>query len=100
MGLAQLQSLSHPTGDMELRWLRQEMDEVDDALWETLLRRMAISRRIGNHKRQTGLEVLQPQRFSQILERRTEWAEKHNISPKSVQEIMEAIHRESVRVQK
>ena len=97
---AQLQRLPHAEGDRELQWLRQEMDEVDDALWDTLLRRMDISRRIGNHKRQTGLEVLQPQRFSQILERRTEWAEKHNISPKSVQEIMEAIHRESVRVQK
>ena len=83
----------------ELVWLRAMMDEVDDRLWDTIRQRMDISRQIGIWKRQHGVEVLQPQRFEQIRQRRLAQARETDISDETVNTILDAIHKESVRKQ-
>lgn len=83
----------------ELVWLRAMMDEVDDRLWDTIRQRMDISRQIGIWKRQHGVEVLQPQRFEQIRQRRLAQARQTDISDETVNTILDAIHKESVRKQ-
>ena len=75
------------------------MDEVDDRLWDTIRQRMDISRQIGIWKRQHGVEVLQPQRFEQIRQRRLAQARQTDISDETVNTILDAIHKESVRKQ-
>ena len=84
---------------LELRWLRRMMDEVDDALWETIARRMEVSKQIGEYKRQEGIAVVQPTRFAEILNKRLNWAKEKGLSEEVVREVMEAIHTESIKAQ-
>ncbi|MCR4664849.1 MAG: bifunctional 3-deoxy-7-phosphoheptulonate synthase/chorismate mutase type II [Paludibacteraceae bacterium] len=85
--------------DMPLRWLRVMMDEVDDELWKTINRRMAISRRIGEWKRQKGVAVRQPARFDDILTRRIEEEKSNGLAEETVTAICHALHEESIRQQ-
>lgn len=82
-----------------LSWLRAEIDEVDEELWQTVLKRMEVSRRIGEYKRQTGMEVVQPTRFDFILRQRLEWAKEKGLSDNTINVMMNALHEESIRQQ-
>ena len=53
----------------ELNWLRAEIDELDDKLWDTIAARMDVSRRIGEWKKANGVAPLQPERYEMIRER-------------------------------
>jgi len=90
------QQTAQPT---DLTWLRAMMDEVDDDLWENMAKRMEISRRIGAWKKQNHVSVVQPSRFQQIVRERQAWAKAHGLDEQTVAQVMEAIHKESVRVQ-
>ena len=62
----------HPKGwsqGIELNWLRAEIDELDDKLWDTIAARMEVSRRIGEWKKANGVAPLQPERYEMIRER-------------------------------
>ena len=83
----------------ELLWQRAMMDEIDDALWSILKQRMDISQQIGVWKKAHGVDIVQPERYQDILQRRLTWAAAHNIRPEAVRQIMDAIHTESVRIQ-
>lgn len=82
--------------------LRKEMDEVDDELWNIMAKRMDVSKRIGEYKKSQGIPVLQSARYEQIVQRRVDWANNDSnipISEEAIRQIMDAIHKESVRVQ-
>ena len=96
--LSQLPGLAQPD-DRELLWLRKEIDEVDERLWDALADRMEVCRQIGQHKREKHLPVVQPDRYQFILERRLEWAKQQGLDPQTIGEIMHLIHNESIRVQ-
>ncbi len=53
----------------ELNWLRAEIDELDEKLWDTIAARMDVSRRIGEWKKANGVAPLQPERYEMIVER-------------------------------
>ena len=59
-----------PTKDQEeLNWLRAEIDELDDRLWDTISARMDVSKRIGAWKKAHGVAPLQPERYRQIADK-------------------------------
>ena len=79
--------------DKELNWLRAEIDELDERLWDTIAARMDVSKRIGEWKKEHGVTPLQPERYQEIVERlkeKGEWALR----------IWEQIHEESLKQQK
>ena len=86
--------------NQELNWLRAEIDELDDQLWETIARRMEVSERIGEWKKEHGVQALQPQRYAEIIAQRKEWAEQKGLSEELVQNLFDAIHQESLKKQK
>ena len=86
--------------NQELAWLRAEIDELDDQLWETIARRMEVSERIGEWKKEHGVQALQPQRYEEIVKQRKEWAEQKGLSEELVQNLFDAIHQESLKKQK
>ena len=55
--------------NIELNWLRAEIDELDERLWDTIAARMEVSKRIGEWKKEHGVAALQPERYQQIVER-------------------------------
>ena len=65
-----LVSLNSPSdGSEELNWLRAEIDELDERLWDTIAARMEVSERIGKWKKAHGVAPLQPERYQQIVEK-------------------------------
>lgn len=88
-----------PSEQTELMWLRAEIDEIDDRLWDCISQRMEVSGRIGEWKKAHHIPPLQPGRFEEILRRRTEWAKQHGLSPEPVENIFREIHAASLKRQ-
>jgi len=82
----------------ELNWLRAEIDELDDQLWETIAARMDVSRRIGEWKKAHNIAPLQPERYQQIVERLR--ATGYGLSDEFMLRVWELIHEESLNQQR
>lgn len=85
--------------DPELNWLRAEIDELDERLWDTIAARMDVSRRIGKWKKAHDVAPLQPKRFQQLSEQVAHFAKKNGLSADFAQEVLKLIHEESLRQQ-
>ena len=85
--------------DSTLLALRQQIDEIDDELWNLIARRMHIAQQIGDYKRSLQMPVLQVSRYDAILQKRKQWARDNRVSEDLVQQIFDVIHKESVKVQ-
>lgn len=98
-----LVSLNPPSdGSEELNWLRAEIDELDERLWDTIAARMEVSERIGKWKKAHGVAPLQPERYQQIVEKlkiKNEELKNKSLSTDFMLHIWELIHKESLRKQ-
>ena len=83
----------------ELASLREEIDQLDEQLWEVVGKRADVVRQIGEWKRLHGEQVVQPERWQEVLQHCQSIADKYGLSETIVQEVMEAIHNESVRIE-
>ena len=83
----------------DLQSLREEIDQLDEQLWEVIGKRADVVRQIGEWKRQHGEQVVQPERWQEVLQHCQSVADKHGLSETVVHEVMEAIHNESVRIE-
>ena len=83
----------------DLASLREEIDQLDEQLWEVIGKRADVVRQIGEWKRQHGEQVVQPERWQEVLQHCQSVADKYELSETVVQEVMEAIHNESVRIE-
>ena len=83
----------------DLQSLREEIDQLDERLWEIIGQRADMVRQIGEWKRQHGEQVVQPERWQEVLQHCQSVADKHGLSEMVIQEVMEAIHNESVRIE-
>ena len=89
---------------IELNWLRAEIDELDEALWDTIAARMDVSKRIGEWKKAHGVAPLQPGRYEEIKEKLKNKNEKLktdgiSLSEEFMMNVWEMIHEESLRQQ-
>ncbi len=89
---------SAPLND-RLQELRDLIDQLDEEIAQKLGTRMDIAERIGDHKREHNVAILQPERWERILKRQLALARELGLSPEFVQEFMDAVHRESIRRQ-
>ena len=98
-----LVSLNSPSdGSEELNWLRAEIDELDERLWDTIAARMEVSERIGKWKKAHGVAPLQPERYQQIVEKlkiKNEEVKNKSLSTDFMLHSWELIHKESLRKQ-
>jgi chorismate mutase len=83
----------------EIELLRQQIDQLDKALIDTLSERMRIAKKIGEIKQKENLAILQMERWKKILEERISTAEKAGLDPSFFKRLLELIHKESIRVQ-
>ena len=83
----------------DLASLREEIDQLDEQLWEVIGKRADVVRQIGEWKRLYGEQVVQPERWQEVLQHCQSIADRHGLSETVVQEVMEAIHNESVRIE-
>ena len=82
-----------------LSQLRRRIDCIDAELLDVLARRMAVSRDIGEYKRQHGMTVVQAGRAGDLIRSRVAQGELLGMSPGFMRTLFLAIHDESVRQQ-
>lgn len=85
--------------DTELNWLRAEIDELDETLWDTIAARMDVSKRIGEWKKAHDIAPLQPERFAEISEKLKVKSEELGLSEEFMMSVWEKIHEESLKQQ-
>ena len=82
-----------------LNALRSQIDDCDTQLLEILNKRMSVSREIGCYKKGHDMQVVQTNRFDQILQNRVKQAQEMGMNGDFMKTVMSAIHQESVRQQ-
>lgn len=83
----------------DLASLREEIDQLDEQLWEVIGKRADVVRQIGEWKHLHSEPIVQPERWQEVLQHCQSVADKYGLSETVVQEVMEAIHNESVRIE-
>ena len=79
--------------------LRKNIDELDDQMIDLVVQRLAIAKEIGDIKETNGIEVIDPNRESQIINRITEKLA-GTLEKKDITAIFEPIYSISKRLQK
>ena len=82
-----------------LTLLRQQIDNLDNELIETLNKRMRVSREIGQYKKEHKMPVLQAARYDDLMQNRVKQGEEMGMSAEFMRALLQVIHEESVRQQ-
>lgn len=90
---------NEPVAQEELTLLRNQIDQLDAELLGILGRRMEVSRKIGEYKRQRNMPIIQPRRFDRLSKNLIKESEKLGMSERFIRSVLSAIHEESVRLQ-
>ena len=85
--------------DEPLMMMRKEIDELDDSLVQILARRMEVSRKIGEYKKQNNMTILQTTRYNEILGKIAERGEVAGMDINFLKKVFDSVHEESVRQQ-
>ena len=85
--------------ERQLEKLRDQVDELDDAMLKLLGERMEIVRQMGRLKAEENVSVLQPDRWRKMLDTRIEKGQQAALSPDFILQFMQAIHEEAIRQQ-
>jgi len=83
----------------KLTELRNNIDKIDDLVFQKMAERMKIVEKIGNYKKENGITILQVNRWDEILNKRTAYAKALNLSTEFAEKLLELIHSESIRKQ-
>lgn len=83
----------------DLTSLRAEIDQLDEQLWEIIGKRVDVVRQIGEWKHQHGEQIVQPERWQQVVEHCLSQGKQHGLSEELVHKVMEALHKESINVE-
>ena len=97
---AQTAPMKTPKGnDQTLQVSRKKIDSLDKALIALLGERERVVKEIGVYKAQNNIPALQADRFKQVIEKSIEAGKKEGLSETFVTELMNAIHKESLRIE-
>ena len=87
------------SNDQTLQISRKKIDSLDKALIALLGERERVVKEIGVYKAQNNIPALQADRFKQVIEKSIEAGKKEGLSETFVTELMNAIHKESLRIE-
>ncbi|SEM43468.1 chorismate mutase [Variovorax sp. YR750] len=90
---------SHDAAERILQSLRDELDSLDRTLLETLRQRLNCCCRIGLHKRDHAIPMMQPQRIGVVQARAAAFAAEHGMSPAFLHALYELIIAETCRLE-
>jgi chorismate mutase len=84
---------------LALDTLREQINHVDDELFQLLAQRMKIADQIGEYKKNNNVTILQTNRWNQILERAFHKSDKLGLSREFITKYLDAVHMESINRQ-
>ena len=79
-----------------LNQLRIQIDDLDIELIDVLKRRMELVEKIGIHKKENKVTILQNKRWAEMLVKRIQYGKKNGLSEVFIQQLLKAIHQESI----
>ena len=82
-----------------LEELRQEIDEIDEQILQSLGLRMKVAEKIGEYKRDNAVTILQVGRWDEILTKRINMAKALGLSDRFMNKFLAIIHEESIAKQ-
>ena len=82
-----------------LEELRTKIDSIDDELIDVLEKRMQVVDTIGRYKKQNKITILQTQRWEEIINKRIKQGLRKGLDEDFMQNILKAIHQESINHQ-
>ena len=82
-----------------LESFREIIDTIDYKLIETLAERMKVVREIGEYKKQNNITILQADRWNELIRDRLAQATPQGLSEDLMTEILQLVHKESIRHQ-
>ena len=80
----------------DLLTLREEIDELDEKIIQTLGQRFRVTDKVGKLKATTGLNPVDPEREARQLERFAQLASQHFVNAALVEQIFRAVIDEVV----
>ncbi len=83
----------------KLEDLRKKIDLIDDELIEIFSKRMTVSKKIGEVKKEQNVAVLQTDRWNTILQNSISKGKKDGLSSSFMEKIYKTIHQESIKIQ-
>jgi len=83
----------------KLSELRTQIDIIDEEIISQLARRMDIVAKIGSHKSNNNVTILQAKRWENIILNRKNIAKSLGISEGMIESILKTIHEESINIQ-
>lgn len=83
----------------QLERMRLQVDSIDQQLIELLKKRLDISKKMGEYKKQQNLAPFQIKRWRNIIESRIIYAADLGIDPDFMMRILQLIHKESIATQ-
>lgn len=101
--LAQL-ILKSPTSEskqynLKLEELRSQIDRLDNEWIQAMAQRMQITQQIGEYKKQNGVTIFQLERWKEIMETRKPMGIDKGLSEKFMEQLLETVHQESIKIQ-
>lgn len=82
-----------------LQQMREEVSHIDEQLFEVLSRRMKLSEKVGQFKRQNNITILQQEHWAKVIAQHLSKSEEYNLTEQFIRQLMDAIHQESIRHQ-
>lgn len=82
-----------------LTLFRDKINQLDKNIVHLLGERMEAARAIGTYKMTHKMEVLQSNRFNEVLQKAISNGKTEGLSEEFIKELYEAIHKESIRQQ-
>ncbi|HHJ10118.1 MAG TPA: 3-deoxy-7-phosphoheptulonate synthase [Bacteroidetes bacterium] len=82
-----------------LQHYRKQIDLLDDELMDVLEKRMKISEKIGQYKKENNITIFQNTRWNEIVGKRLKQAMEKDLSEEFVDKVFRAIHQESIKKQ-
>jgi chorismate mutase len=79
--------------------LRTEIDQLDDEIMQRLARRMKVSEKIGEYKRDNNVTILQVNRWEEIMKSRIALCKAMGLSEEFTTELLRLVHHASIDVQ-
>ena len=82
-----------------LEELRDQIDKMDDSLFETIKKRMELADQIGRYKKENNMTILQAGRWEEIVAHRKEIGLEYGLTESFLDRYLKAIHQESINRQ-
>lgn len=83
----------------EIEEIRQILDSMDAEVVDILGKRMEWVKKLGAIKGKHNMPIYQVERWREIMESRTGWANNNQLKPDFIQKLFELIHDQSIKTQ-